>query len=221
VTAHFTATMEDDPVGQKTVRFSDLSGQLIPDNETPARIVICEHPELGDSPVEIEALADEARTIEKAAVEVAVLELFFPGEDQPRRVAMEVEEFDKLATDKPMSELLITARPARRAPRSAAAATPRESRVNYATLEHAGKPHKGKTTDAEKQLVREHLDEINERLAAENLRTISLTDQEHVERYGLEELAAEQTGDILAAIDAEVEDEVSAEDEIPMVAAAG
>ncbi|MGH3156559.1 MAG: hypothetical protein ACRDNF_08315 [Streptosporangiaceae bacterium] len=213
MTAHFTATMEDDPVGQKTVRFSDLSGQLIPDNDTPARIVICEHPELGDSPVEIEALADEATTIEKAAVEVAVLELFFPGEDQPRRVAMEIEEFDKLATDKPMSELLITARPARRAPRAATAAATRESRVNYATLEHAGKPHKGKTTDAEKQLVREHLDEINERLAAENLRTISRTDPEHVERYGLEELAAKQTGDMLAAIDAE--------DGVPVEAAAG
>jgi len=179
-------------VGQKTVRFSDLSGQLIMDNDAPARIVVCEHPELGDNPVEIEALVDEVRAIEKSAVEVAVLDIFFPGEDQPRRLAIDVSEFDKLATDKPMGELLITARPARRATRSAAAATTRESRLNYATLEHAGKPHKGKTTDAEKQLVREHLDEINERLAAQNLRTISLTDPEHVERYGLGELAAAQ-----------------------------
>jgi hypothetical protein len=183
--------MEGRPVGQKTVRFSDLSGQLILDDDTPARIVICEHPELGDSPVEIEALADEAREIEKSAVDVAVVDIYFPGEDQPRRVAMDAGEFDKLATDKPMSELLITARPARRATRSAATSAPRESRVNYATLEHAGKPHKGKTTDAEKQLVREHLDEINERLTAENLRTISLDDPEHVERYNLEDLAAE------------------------------
>jgi hypothetical protein len=179
-------------VGQKTVRFSDLSGRLILDEDAPARIVICEHPELGDSPVEIEALADEARQIEKAAVEVAVVDLYFPGEDQPRRVAMDVGEFDKLATDKPMSELLITARPARRATRSATTSPTRESRVNYATLEHAGKPHKGKTTDAEKQLVRDHLDEINERLAAQNLRTISLDDAEHIERYGLEDLAAQR-----------------------------
>jgi len=64
--------------------------------------------------------------------------------------------------------------------------------VNYATLEHAGKPHKGKTTDAEKRLVREHLDEINERLTAEGLRTVSLSDAEHVERYGLEDLVREQ-----------------------------
>jgi hypothetical protein len=178
-------------VGQKTVRFSDLSGQLINDDEVPARIVVTEHPELADSPVEIEAFVDEARAIEKAGVPVAIVDIYFPG-DLPRRVALEAAVFDKLATDKPMSELLAAARPARRAPRSATAPAAREDRVNYATLEHAGKPHKGKTTDAEKQLVREHLDEINERLAGENLRTISLSDAEHVERYGLEQLAEEQ-----------------------------
>ena len=59
-------------------------------------------------------------------------------------------------------------------------------------FEHAGKPHKGKTTDAEKQLVRDHLDEVNERLAAQGLRTISLTDPDHIERYALEQLAKEQ-----------------------------
>jgi hypothetical protein len=107
-------------------------------------------------------------------------------------VVLDVAEFDKLATDKPMSEILATARPTRRASRSATAAASREDRTNYATIEHAGKPHKGKTTDAEKRLVREHLDEINERLAAQNLRTISLTDPDHVERYGLERLAAER-----------------------------
>ena len=100
--------------------------------------------------------------------------------------------FDKLATDRPVGELLAAARPARRAPRSPAAPAAREDRVNYATLEHAGTPHKGKTTDAEKQLVQEHLDQINERLATENQRPIGLTDPDHVERYGLERLAEER-----------------------------
>jgi hypothetical protein len=188
--------MEDNPVGQKTVRFSDLSGQLILEDDAPARIVIHEHPELTDSPVEIEALTEEASAIESAGVPVAIVDLYFPGDDQPRRVVVEADAFDKLATDKPMDELLATARPVRRAPRSAAAPAARDDRVNYATLEHAGKPHKGKTTDAEKQLVREHLDEINERLAAQSLRTISLTDPDHVERYGLEELAEAQASSL-------------------------
>jgi hypothetical protein len=179
-------------VGQKTVRFSDLTGELILDDSALARIVVHEHPELGDSPVEIEALADEATAIEKEGVQVAVVDLYFPDDDQPHRVAMDVDAFDRLATDKPMSELLASARPAKRAPRATTAATTRDSRVNYATLEHAGKPHKGKTTDAEKQLVHDHLDEINKRLTDDGLRTISLDDPEHVDRYGLEDLVADE-----------------------------
>jgi hypothetical protein len=101
-------------VGQKLVKFSDLSGDLITDDAAVARIVIHEHPELGGAPVEIEVLADEARAVEKAAVQVALVELYLPGDDEPRRVAMDVEAFDKLATEKTMSELLVSARPARR-----------------------------------------------------------------------------------------------------------
>ena len=48
-------------MGQKTVMFSDLSGAIISQEDTLARIVIREHPELGDSPVEIDVLSDEAR----------------------------------------------------------------------------------------------------------------------------------------------------------------
>jgi hypothetical protein len=162
-----------------------------------ARIVIHEHPELGDGPVEIEVLADEAKVIEKAALRVALVDIYLAGEDEPRRVAMDAGAFDKLATERPMPELLLQAPRARatrksssRSPASSASAAPAsKGDRDYATLEHAGKPHRGKTTDEEKALVREHFDEINERLVAEGLRTISLDDAEHVERYGLEELA--------------------------------
>ena len=173
-------------MGQKTVRFSDLSGELITRDDTLARIVIHEHPELGDSPVEIEALADEAAAIEKAALRVAVVELYLPGEDEPRRVAMEAAAFDEMAADKPMSELLLTARPARAARR---ARRPPPRGINYDTLEHAGEPHKGRITEAERELVRDHLDAINERLVTQGLRTIDPGDPEHAARYGLDGLA--------------------------------
>jgi len=91
-----------------------------------------------------------------------------------------------------MAELLTAARPVRRSTRSSASGGSRTDRLDYGTFEHAGKPHKGKITDTEKQLVNDHLDEINERLAAQGLRTISLSDPEHVERYGLQDLARER-----------------------------
>ncbi len=188
-------------MGQKTVRFSDLSGQLITQDDALARIVVHEHPELGDSPVEFEALTDEAMVIEKSALRVAVVELHLPGEDEPRRVALEAEAFDRLATDRPMNELLITARPVRpvrRGTKSPGTAA-RDGRPNYATLEHAGEPHKGKITETEKQLVREHLEEINDRLVNQGLRTISLTDPEHIERYGLADLAQLSLDDLDSA----------------------
>ena len=176
-------------MGQKTVRFSDLSGELITRDDTLARIVIHEHPELGDSAVEIEGLADEAAAIEKAALRVAVVDLYLPGEDEPRRVTMEAAAFDELATDRPMSELLLTARPARSARRAKPAAAPAPRGISYDTLEHAGEPHKGRITEAERELVRDHLDAINERLAAQGLRTIDPDDSEHAARYGLTGLA--------------------------------
>jgi hypothetical protein len=120
---------------------------------------------------------------------VAVADLYFPGDDEPRRVTLDVDSFDSLATDKSMSEILAAARLARRGSRVAAGGPARSDRIDYASAAHAGKPHKGRITAGEKQLVRERFDEINERLAAEGIRTISLADREHLERYGLEDLA--------------------------------
>jgi len=192
-------------MGQKTVRFSDLSGQLIMHDDALARIVVHEHPELGDGPVEIEALTDEAETIEQAALRVAVVDLYLRDDIEPRRIVMEADVFDKLATDNPMSELLIAARPARRSSRTPASSSSRGDRIDYATLEHAGKPHKGKTTDTEKQLVRDHLAEINERLTRQGIRTISLTDPEHIERYGLDQLVKERTVELEFGLDDEAD----------------
>jgi hypothetical protein len=196
-------------MGQKTVRFSDLSGQLILDDDALARIVVHEHPELGDGPVEIEAMVEEAEAMEQAALRVAVVDLYLRDDIEPRRIVVEADVFDKLATDNPMSQLLIAARPARRASRTAASGTARGDRLDYTTLEHAGKPHKGKVTDTEKQLVRDHLDEINLRLADQGLRTISVADPDHVERYGLRQSARDRT----AELEFDLEDEQEQEQE--------
>jgi hypothetical protein len=196
-------------MGQKTVRFSDLSGQLIMDDDQLARIVIHEHPELGDGPVEIEALTGEAEAIEQAALRVAVIDLYLPDDIVPRRIVLEADAFDKLASQNPMDELLGTARPVRRGSKPPVSGSSRGDRPDYATLEHAGKPHKGKVTDAEKTLVRDHIDEINQRLAGQGLRTISLTDPDHVERYDLQRLATERNLELEFGSEDEVEAQVA------------
>ena len=183
-------------MGQKTVRFSDLSGQLITHDEALARVVVHEHPDLVDGPVEIEALTEEAENMEQSALRVAVIDLYLPDDAEPRRLVMEADAFDKLATENPMEQLLIAARPARRSTKASANGSSRADRLDYGTLEHAGKPHKGKVTDAEKELIRDHLDEINIRLAQQGLRTISVSDPDQVERYGLQEVARDRTAEL-------------------------
>lgn len=197
-------------MGQKTVRFSDLSGQLIMDDDALARIVVHEHPGLVDGPVEIEALTGEAEAMEQAALRVAVVEVYLPDDVEPRRIVMEADAFDQLAMEHPMDQLLIAARPVRRAPRPSSNGGSRGDRLDYTTLEHAGKPHKGKTTDVEKQLVRDHFDEINGRLAAQGIRTISLTDPDQVERYGLQQFARERHAELEFDLEAENESGVTA-----------
>lgn len=172
-------------MGQKTIRFSDLSEKLITDDGHAVRIVVRQHPELDGQAVEFEGHRDEVQSLLGEALRVAEVELHFPGEDEPRRLVVDTAVFDKLATARPMAELLIASAPAKRTPSPRSATAPRKERVDYGTLEHAGQPHRGAVTDAEKRLVREHLAEINKRLAADGVRTIDPADQDHADRYSL------------------------------------
>src|SRR2546429_5181699 len=135
---------EGSSMGQKTVRFSDLSGQLIMHDDALARIVVHEHPELGDGPVEIEALTEEAEIVEDAALRVAVIDLYLPDDIEPRRVVMEADAFDKLATQSSMAELLTAARPVRRSTRAAASGGAPGDRLDCTAPDPGGKPPTGK-----------------------------------------------------------------------------
>jgi hypothetical protein len=175
-------------MGQRVVRFSDLTNKIIED-EAVVRIVIEKHPALENGPVEIEASRDEVEHVLGTSLNVVSLKVFMGDGSAPETVTMEVEAFNKLAGDVDMADVIRRAQPAyppRRQTKPAAAAA---DKLDYASLEHAGKPHRGKTTDAEKETVRNNLDKINERLEQDGMRTIRLDDAEMVARYGLEGLA--------------------------------
>jgi hypothetical protein len=177
-------------MGQRVVRFSDLTSKIIENDDDVVRVVIEQHPALRDGPVEIEVSQDEVQPIRKGALSVVSLKLYQGDGSTPEAVTMEIEAFNKLAGELDMADVIRRAEPAyppRKQVRAASA--PAAEKLDYATLEHAGKPHRGKTTDAEKEIVRDHLDMINERLARDGMRTISLDDPEMVARYGLEDVA--------------------------------
>src|SRR6266511_2973514 len=93
-------------MGTKAMKFSDLSGQLLPEGDEPIRLVVLEHPGLTNGPVQLEAVPHEVAPAVDAALNVAIFELHLPGDESPRRVVVDVGDFDALATDKPMPELL-------------------------------------------------------------------------------------------------------------------
>lgn len=177
-------------MGQRVVRFSDLTNKIIENDDDVVRVVIEQHPALTGGPVEIEVSQDEVQPIRKGALSVVSLKLYKGDGSAPEAVTMEIEAFNQLAGEMDMADVIRRAEPAY-PPRKQirAVSMPTAEKLDYATLEHAGKPHRGKTTDAEKEIVRNHFDEINERLAREGMRTISLDDPEMVARYGLETLA--------------------------------
>lgn len=170
-------------MGTKEVTFSDFSGHLLNGTDEPVQLVVLEHPELPAGPVQLEALSDEVAPAVEAALAVAIFELHEPGA-APRRVVVEASDFDALATHQPMRDVLKAAQPVKRR-RPATTASPRRAQgSSYATLEQAGTPHRGKVTAEEARLVREHLDEINARLARHGMRQINPKDPTEAERYG-------------------------------------
>lgn len=105
--------------------------------------------------MQIEAARDEVESIREGALSVVRIKLYHGDGSEPEAVTMEIETFNELAGDTDMADVIHRAEPAyppRRQVRSAPMST--GEKPDYATLEQAGKPHRGRTTDAEKEIVR-------------------------------------------------------------------
>lgn len=173
-------------MGEKAVRFSDLSGEMVQNPEQLAQITIVDHPEVPDGPVRIEALPGELEALGKMAIKAVTLEVKMPDEEEPTRHVLTAANFAKLATDKPMAEVLEGAeRVIYKRSRGNGAGPNGESR-DHNSLDWAGTPHKGKTSPEEARLVRENLEAVNARLVEQGFRPVDPGNPEHVRRYGFD-----------------------------------
>jgi len=181
-------------VATKVVHVSDLSGREAEDEDQLGRLVVLEHPDVGE-PATLEVFPDEVADL-KSAERLVRLEYYPPGERRAQQLTVTADQFNALAGDEDMRALLVRAittaherrgegaQPARRQRRGAAGGSGR-GKVNYATLEHAGEPHRGRITEAEKELVRNNLEAVNQRLRESGMREIDPSDPTMRERYGL------------------------------------
>jgi hypothetical protein len=169
---------------------SDLSGKQEDEHEF-VKLIVHEHPSY-QTPITLEVLPDEVGDLGTDDLYV-LIEVVQPDERSSRRVTVPLDRFNKLAAGGDMNAILLNAvaerhqqRRGHETPRRRGAGrASRRDRVDYATPEHAGRPHRGRITDAEKQLVRDNLDTINTRLRSEGQRQIDPNDETLKERYGL------------------------------------
>ena len=176
----------------KVVHVSDISGKEA-DEQSLGRLVVHEHPEYVDLPVTLEVLPEEVEALQGASRFVTV-EWIAPGARKGDRMVVSLDDFNLLAgagvMESAVQDALIAkhrSRPrAGAASGSAAGGRSGRGKVNYATLEHAGEPHRGRITEAETDLVRNNLDQVNRRLRDAGLREIDPSDQAMRDRYGLE-----------------------------------
>jgi hypothetical protein len=69
--------------------------------------------------------------------------------------------------------------------------TPKAEKVDYKTLEHAGTPHRGRTTEEEANIVRNNLDVVNRRRIDQGYPPIDPQDPKDAARYGFDAQKAE------------------------------
>jgi hypothetical protein len=180
-------------VATKVVHVSDLSGREAEDEGQLGRLVVLEHPDIGE-PATLEVFPDEVADLQ-IAERLVRLEYYAPGERRAQQLTVTADQFNALAGDEGMRALLVraittaherrgeVAQPARRQRRGAGGSG--RGKVNYATLDHAGEPHRGRITEAEKELVRNNLEAVNRRLRDSGMRQIDPSDPTMRERYGL------------------------------------
>jgi hypothetical protein len=175
-------------VAVKVVHVSDVSEKQGSEDEL-GTLEVLEHPEIGET-ARLEIFPDEFQQL-RAAERVVRLRWTPPGSRRSQELTVLQETFDGLAQGGDMKTILLRAITAEHERRGRAPAPrrrrggPGRGKVDYASPEHAGEPHRGRITDAEKAYVREHLEAVNARLRAAGLREIDPNDATMRDRYGL------------------------------------
>jgi hypothetical protein len=179
----------------KQIRVSDLTGAEIPEDNQRAQFIIQRHPSYPEG-VRLEVLDVEVE--DKLDTEQDyVLATYYPSDErgggEGQNVVFTLEQFESLFEDFDIETVLQEAhaaqeeaeRPRRRGRRGKRGSGERRARVDYASPEHAGEPHRGQVRDAEKEYVRNNLAEVNARLERDGYRTIDPEDPEMAQRYEL------------------------------------
>lgn len=169
----------------KEVRVSDLTGEQ---DDNMGRLVVVSHPKF-PGPITLDVREEEVRGLESLG-DLVELE-YTPPEGRAHKLIVSAEDFSKLAGNMDGILTEVVARGASRrtvtqvAGRRSGGRSSSRGKVDYASIEHAGEPHRGRITEAEKRIVQESFDEVNRRLSEKGMRMLDPADPKIRERYGL------------------------------------
>src|SRR5215212_8846270 len=155
------------------IRVSDLTGQEITNNDEAVRLVVEYHPEY-DEPITLEARPQEIDLDTIAAKDFVVLSYYAPGQKDPQPLFVHLDDFNDLFSNENLTpdEALHRAQQSQQeqersrrrgqrrggSRRSGRQTTVQERPgIDYTSAEHAGEPHRGTISEAEKEYVRNHL----------------------------------------------------------------
>lgn len=171
----------------KQVVLSDLSGTELDDN-THTRVVV-RHPDF-NQPLELDISTDEAGKLANTTLRLVEFQVFAPNQP-PRTALVESKVLDKTFEGVDFDAVLQGARKAvvstsSAAPRKrAASSTSTAEKVDYTSPEHAGKLHRGRITDAEKDWVKANQDKASYNREQQTGKAIDWSDPAEAKRYGL------------------------------------
>jgi hypothetical protein len=93
------------PVATKVVHVSDLSGREAEDENQLGRLVVLEHPDVGESAT-LEVFPDEVADLQSAE-RLVRLEYYPPGDRRAQQLTVTADQFNALAKGEDMQALLV------------------------------------------------------------------------------------------------------------------
>jgi hypothetical protein len=195
-------------MSKRYVTISDLTGQPINDDNDVVTIAVLEHPTL-EHPVQLDAAQDELKGLSGSSKDFVLLEVLSDGGDKRERMVLELADFERLIksgepqdvlenaeryeTERSAGRAIVEAMtPKRRGRGRGAGGGPKAEKVDYKTLEHAGTPHRGRTTEEEANIVRNNLDTVNRRRREQGYPPIDPQDPKDAARYGFDQVPSSE-----------------------------
>ena len=176
----------------KQVVVSDISGVELDDGDH-ARVVV-QHPDMA-GPLELDISTAEAAKLTETTLRLVAMTVLEPNKP-PRSVQMETKVLDRLFPDVDFDRVLEGARradlaavpPSQRPGRpggSAAASRTTGEKIDYTAPDRFGQLHRGRVTEEEARLVREHRTQASANRESQGHPPIDFDDAAEVKRYGL------------------------------------